>query len=109
MQTLYFNGVDNAKIKRVTLLNSMGFHMHVTNCNMFRVSGITISAPGNSPNTDGIHISRSQTVIISRSTIGTGDDCISVGHGSTNVTINEVICGPGHGIRYFEQNPNIFK
>ncbi|KAM7485040.1 hypothetical protein LguiA_001049 [Lonicera macranthoides] len=96
--TLYFNGVDNAKIKRVTLLNSMGFHMHVTNCNMFRVSGITISAPRNSPNTDGIHISKSQTVIISRSTIGTGDDCISVGHGSTNVTINEVICGPGHGI-----------
>lgn len=51
-----------------------------------------------SPNTDGIHMDRCDGINIVDSTIKTGDDCISVGHGSRNVNIKRVTCGPGHGI-----------
>ncbi|KAI6684118.1 hypothetical protein NL676_030031 [Syzygium grande] len=54
--------------------------------------------PGNSPNTDGIHISRSNLVKIARTQIATGDDCIGMIQGSTNISIKKVTCGPGHGI-----------
>lgn len=62
------------------------------------LDSIRISAPGDSPNTDGIHIADSTNIQVSNSVIGTGDDCISIGPGCTNLTISNVLCGPGHGI-----------
>ncbi|KAE9449537.1 hypothetical protein C3L33_18565, partial [Rhododendron williamsianum] len=62
------------------------------------MSHIQISAPEGSPNTDGIHIGGSTNIRITRSTIGTGDDCISMVSGSQDIDISGVSCGPGHGI-----------
>lgn len=64
----------------------------------FRGSNIKVSAPENSPNTDGIHIERSSNVYLSRLVIGTGDDCVSIGQGNSKVTMTKIVCGPGHGI-----------
>ncbi|PIN09440.1 Polygalacturonase [Handroanthus impetiginosus] len=95
--SLYFTKVKNAKIKSIHLMNSMGFHMHVTWSYLIRLHSLKITSP-DGPNTDGLHISKSNTVKVSRSVIQTGDDCVSVGQGSTNITINQITCGPGHGI-----------
>ncbi|XP_060191221.1 exopolygalacturonase-like [Lycium barbarum] len=96
--TLHFNGIENGKVMRLNLINSMGFHLHITNSYLVRFHGLTIDAPEDSPNTDGIHISKSNTIKLSRSVIRTGDDCVSFGQGTNNVTVNKVTCGPGHGI-----------
>ncbi|KAF5931400.1 hypothetical protein HYC85_032273 [Camellia sinensis] len=96
--SIKFQKVTNGVVQDINLVNSKGFHMTITSCNNFVVERLNITAPGNSPNTDGIHISRSNQVRVSNSVIGTGDDCISIGEGSTNVNISGITCGPGHGI-----------
>ncbi|KAJ0977056.1 hypothetical protein J5N97_012530 [Dioscorea zingiberensis] len=62
------------------------------------VQGVNITAPEESPNTDGIHVHQSDNVTVTDSSMHTGDDCISIGAGTTNVLIQRVSCGPGHGI-----------
>ncbi|XP_051128438.1 exopolygalacturonase-like [Andrographis paniculata] len=96
--SIYMTKVQNAWITSLKLINSMGFHMHVTNSERIVLRGLTITAPRDSPNTDGIHISKSRDVKVIRCIVKTGDDCISIGQGSSNVTVSMVTCGPGHGI-----------
>ncbi|CAH9092003.1 unnamed protein product [Cuscuta europaea] len=91
------NGI-NISVKGLLFRNSQRMHLVFSNSQMVRASNLVIKAPGDSPNTDGIHVSRTTNVVISDSFIGTGDDCISIVNGSTNVKILRVVCGPGHGI-----------
>ena len=76
------------------------FHIVVNGCHNVKMQDIRVIAAKNSPNTDGIHVQLSSSVTILNSKIGTGDDCISIGPGTTNLWIENVACGPGHGIRY---------
>ncbi|CAN0923980.1 Probable polygalacturonase At1g80170 [Linum grandiflorum] len=70
----------------------------ITRCNSVRVSDVLVSAPGDSPNTDGIHITQSTDVVLQNCKIGTGDDCVSIVNGSSNIRMKRLYCGPGHGI-----------
>ena len=106
VQTLVLDFVKNAQIRGITLLNSKFFHMNIFSCENVVVDKVTITAPGDSPNTDGIHVGDSTNVTISGATIGTGDDCISIGPGNSNLWIERVACGPGHGIRYVAGRPS---
>ncbi|GJT97694.1 putative polygalacturonase [Tanacetum coccineum] len=73
-------------------------HISFDHCENVQVSKIQVTAPEDSPNTDGIHITHTQNITVSDSIIGTGDDCISIETGSTNVQATGITCGPGHGI-----------
>ncbi|CAA6675806.1 unnamed protein product [Spirodela intermedia] len=96
--SIKFVSMTNTTVKGITSLNSKFFHVALVGCKGFRGSGIRISAPANSPNTDGIHIEQSQDVTIQQSSVSTGDDCISIGQGNSRITISGITCGPGHGI-----------
>ena len=44
----------------------------ISRCDAVRINGVQVSAPGDSPNTDGIHITESTNVLLQNSKIGTG-------------------------------------
>ncbi|KAK9983733.1 hypothetical protein SO802_033258 [Lithocarpus litseifolius] len=96
--SIKFSKLTNTVVHGITSLNSKSFHTHVNMCQNFKAYDLTITAPSNSPNTDGMHISSSNLVNVSNSVVGTGDDCISIGQGVTNLGVTNITCGPGHGI-----------
>ncbi|KAL8512515.1 hypothetical protein ACS0TY_018840 [Phlomoides rotata] len=55
-------------------------------------------APADSPNTDGIDIASSTHLNIQDCIMQTGDDCIAINGGTSDVYISRITCGPGHGI-----------
>lgn len=96
--SLLFVNTNNTIVSGIKSVNSKFFHIGVLGCQNFQGTGLTITAPGDSPNTDGIHLERNSGVDISNTVISTGDDCVSVGQGNSHVTLNGITCGPGHGI-----------
>jgi galacturan 1,4-alpha-galacturonidase len=96
--SLVLDFVNNGEVSGITLLNSKFFHMNVFQCKDMLIKDVTVTAPGDSPNTDGIHMGDSSGVTIVNTVIGVGDDCISIGPGTSKVNITGVTCGPGHGI-----------
>ncbi|KAL6010056.1 hypothetical protein ACLOJK_000487 [Asimina triloba] len=96
--SLRLSFVNDSTIRGISSIDSKQFHVVVFQCYGIKFINVNISAPAESPNTDGIHIGNSARVSISRSRIGTGDDCVSIGPGSTDVSVSDVFCGPGHGI-----------
>ncbi|KAK4596977.1 hypothetical protein RGQ29_014846 [Quercus rubra] len=92
-----FDYVKNSKVQDITSKDSKYFHINLLECKKLQFQHVTIIAPADSPNTDGIHMGR--------------DNCISFGDGTQDITVNQVTCGPGHGIsvgslgRYQNEEP----
>ncbi|XP_054816605.1 polygalacturonase-like [Prosopis cineraria] len=93
-----FYECNNLTVKNLRFRNSQKMHMNIQKCLNVTLSNLNVRAPEDSPNTDGIHVTETQNILITDSTIGTGDDCISIESGSKNVRITDITCGPGHGI-----------
>ncbi|CAL9780836.1 unnamed protein product [Musa acuminata subsp. burmannicoides] len=68
-------------ISNITLVNSPSWNVHPVYSSHVIVSGITILAPVNSPNTDGIDPDSSSNVRIEDCYIVSGDDCIAIKSG----------------------------
>ncbi|GER29219.1 subtilisin-like serine endopeptidase family protein [Striga asiatica] len=90
--------VTNSKVHHLRSVNSKNTHINLFACTNVRLTQLRITAPADSPNTDGIHIGSSEAIRISDSVIRTGDDCVSMVSGSRDIGISRVACGPGHGI-----------
>ncbi|XP_051131226.1 polygalacturonase ADPG1-like [Andrographis paniculata] len=95
---LRFLSCDESIVRNVGLKDSAQTHILIMGCNGFNVNNVVMMSPGSSPNTDGIHIQDTQHLSISNSSFGVGDDCISIGDRIRDINIQNVKCGPGHGI-----------
>ncbi|CAL4975206.1 unnamed protein product [Urochloa decumbens] len=85
-------------VRGLLSVHSELYHVVIDGCERVTVQDVRIVAPGNSPNTDGIHVQASSGVTVTRARIQTGDDCVSVGPGTANLRVEHISCGPGHGI-----------
>ncbi|CAI0404638.1 unnamed protein product [Linum tenue] len=93
-----FINCNNIIVSNLKFRNSQKMHVSFDKCADVKVVRLFVAAPENSPNTDGIHVTATQNIQISRCVIKTGDDCISIVSGSRNVKATDITCGPGHGI-----------
>ncbi|XP_057950184.1 polygalacturonase At1g48100 [Malania oleifera] len=95
---LRFYGSFNVTVTGITIQNSPQCHLKFDNCIGVMVFQMSVSSPGDSINTDGIHLQNSRDVNIHHTNLACGDDCVSIQTGCSNVYIHNVNCGPGHGI-----------
>ncbi|GAB2295537.1 Polygalacturonase 1 [Dionaea muscipula] len=93
-----FYGCNNLTVRNFKVQNAQKMHMVFEKCKNVKATGLTVTAPQRSPNTDGIHVTRTRNIQITSCIISTGDDCISIVSGSHNVRATRITCGPGHGI-----------
>lgn len=70
---MHFNFCNDLQLSGLNLVNSSRNHISITFSTGVNISNITITAPEDSPNTDGIDLSMSTTQVqIMNSTIQTG-------------------------------------
>lgn len=72
MQALTFYQCTNLGVNNLKIENSQQIHLSFEKCKNVQVSNLVVTAPGNSPNTDGIHVTDTQNIKISSTTIATG-------------------------------------
>jgi hypothetical protein len=98
-QALRFFMTNNVTVQGLKVQNSPEFHIRFDSCRGVVASGLSISSPALSPNTDGIHVENTEDVLITNTAVSNGDDCVSIGAGTRNMHVENVTCGPGgHGI-----------
>ncbi|GKV34469.1 hypothetical protein SLEP1_g42841 [Rubroshorea leprosula] len=95
--TLRLEFISYSRVHHIRSINSKNSHIVLFGCDNVNISNIRLSAPYNSPNTDGIKIGSSTAIRITNSIIGTGDDCVAVLPGSKDILVSNVTCAPGHG------------
>ncbi|KAF5197451.1 polygalacturonase, partial [Thalictrum thalictroides] len=95
---LTFYKCINLRVRNIRIKDAQQMHLLFQKCVNVQAMNLMITAPGKSPNTDGIHITNTQNIQIMNTIIQTGDDCISIVDGARNVEATDIICGPGHGI-----------
>ncbi|KAL2941708.1 hypothetical protein RDABS01_030058 [Bienertia sinuspersici] len=91
-------GPCDSPVVRIKIINSPQFHIRIDGCQNVTVDSLVIKSPGNSPNTDGIHVENTNDVTIHNSVISNGvhrsKACVS------NITVtNCIIKHSDNGVR----------
>jgi polygalacturonase len=95
----------NVSISGLTIVNSPSWTIHPVLCDNVGIDQVTILAPENAPNTDGIDPDSCRNLRISNCYISVGDDCITIKSGyryrntnipSENITVTNCVFGKGH-------------
>ncbi|MDQ2686369.1 MAG: glycoside hydrolase family 28 protein [Armatimonadota bacterium] len=103
-----FNNGRRVLVRGVALANSPSFHLVPSRCEDVTIENITITAPADSPNTDGMDPSLCRNMRITGCRIDVGDDNIAVKSGkddpahplgpSQNLDIRDCTFLHGHGL-----------
>jgi galacturan 1,4-alpha-galacturonidase len=72
-QLIRFYNSFNVSVRNIRITNSPQCHLKFDSSGGIKVKNVTISSPGDSPNTDGIHLQNTRDVEIKSSTIGCGN------------------------------------
>ncbi len=72
LQALHFENCNGLQLSKLNHLNSPKNHISISSCNEVYISNLRISAPEDSPNTDGIDISHSSNVRVLNTVMETG-------------------------------------
>jgi polygalacturonase len=78
---LTLNNCRHVDIRDLTLQNSPSFHLVPIECTDLTVSNVTIKSPSDSPNTDGIVLSRCKSVVVTHCLLDLGGDNIGIKSG----------------------------
>lgn len=73
LQALRFYGSSKVTVTGITIVNSPQFHLKFDDCNGVQVFDMSVSSPGDSPNTDGIHLQNTQNVVIHGTKLACGN------------------------------------
>ena len=76
--TVFLIGCDGISIDEVTIKDPAFWALRLTGCNDSSITGISILTDLMVPNADGIDIDRCQNIQITKCTLITADDCISL-------------------------------
>jgi polygalacturonase len=95
--------VTTATISGITIKNAPNGHITMKKASNVTITGISISSPSNSPNTDGIDVWSSQFVSVTNSTIDDGDDDIAIDSSSSDGAAHDISLSSctilhGHGL-----------
>ncbi|KAG8389643.1 hypothetical protein BUALT_Bualt01G0000300 [Buddleja alternifolia] len=82
---LTIDSSSSVRVKGITVKNGQQMNFVIARSASVRVIDVKVSAPEDSPNTDGIHITESTNVVLQNCRIGTGDDCISIVNASSSI------------------------
>jgi len=104
-----FESCNGVRVTNTLLRNPPFWTLHPLYSSNVYIADITILAPQNSPNTDGVDVDSSDNVLIERITVSNGDDMIAIKSGfnmagilygkpSANVIIRDSVFANGHGI-----------
>ncbi|CAM8988270.1 unnamed protein product [Rhodiola kirilowii] len=95
---VYIYQSSNIFVRNLNSINPKGYNFQIDGSSNIKLRRLRLSAPKDSPNTDGFHITNSTLVKIAKSVISSGGDCASFGAGSNNVAFERIICNSGTGI-----------
>ena len=108
-RTLHLIGCEDVTLLGHSVCNSPSWTVHPQGCHGLTVAALSIEAPHDSPNTDGLNPESCSEVVIEGVRFSVGDDCIAIKAGkrapgctdplapTRNVTIRHCLMERGHG------------
>lgn len=94
---LYLSRVERLAVSGLNIKDAPMFNVVLNNVTDTTISGLTITADANSPNTDGIDV-RGVNTLITNCSIAVGDDNVAIGSPSSKVRVTNCRFGVGHGL-----------